>query len=305
MVIEALINSFLVEIHRDNITEKKYQAEAVCDFIYDNVKYINEEISKDFNVKLENCEFLNDYLKSLDSLKLFILSNSNNLNDITEILKSELFYIYKNIQLYYVKKNNLEVELVSGSNACEICQFLKTGKYDLTNHFLNDSCESYLRLKPVLNSFVNIIHPISNLYRVPVKYRRSIESFLNTLVVKDIKTNKKQIYYFISPEEYDLKDDILYVQKDAKIYLRFRHMTFKEDLLRCILSVTESEESRNLFYTLLKQNDNGNINLFINFLAKQNSLDFLKESMIAYILTPDILRECSEETYQFIGSVII
>jgi hypothetical protein len=124
---------------------------------------------------------------------------------------------------------------------------------------------------------------------------------LNYLQLKNIPVVKSNIFYFLNPEEYDLKEDILYMVEDSKIYLRFRHRTFKEDLLRVILSVKESEESRKLFYDLLKKENTGLCNPFINFLAKQNSFAFLRESYIANLLYPDTLKEISPETYEFLN----
>jgi hypothetical protein len=299
MLIPALLNDFLVSVHRDKITKIKDLANFSINFIEENIIFINEEIYKDFHVDSIKSNFISNYLNDLENFKLFILTNAKSLQDVHDIVHDELYYIYKNVQLDYVKFYDLDVELIAGKNCCDACKFLNNC-HDYSYLFSEDSCESYLRLKPVLTNFVNIIHCNSNLYRVPVKHRRELESFLSYISYKHIPIEKKNIYYFISPEEYNLKDDIIYVQESDKIYLRFRHRTFKADLLRVILSVKESEKSRKLFYDLLSSKNSNISDEFINFLAKQNSFDFLKESCIAYYLMPDTLKEVNLETYNFI-----
>ena len=282
---------------------------SLCNFCLNNVMYINDCAKHSLKVKADCNEalaFIASYKEDKSNFLSFI---QQRLQDITqplydileEILSQELHYLYKNLQLVYSHVFNISCDFIATSSCCDVCKFLVKKDINLTQHFQNDSCDSYLQLRTPTSQTINVFSKTFKIKGVPVKYRRNVESFLRLLLLRYERLIKPQyeLQYFLAPQELELPDNTLMIKKD-KTYQLFDMFTYKEDLLRHLLIVEESEYTRKLFYQHTSDKKFLPSCHFINFLAEQTSFNYLRESLIAWILHPLVLQEIDPLIYQHI-----
>lgn len=255
---------------------------SLRNFILNSIENIACIARKSLHIK-EDSDELKNFIKNYDISLEYIEENLDDLHEgLSFILNNEFNYLFKNFQMIYNNKFNLNTEFVIDDSCCDICKFLVNANNDLTEHFLHDDCNSYLRLKPDVINTINIISHRFKLKNVPIKYKHLIESFLKLMITKydDLVKKKYLLIYFNDSQEYDLDNYILFY-KEKIPYQKFNLLTYREDLLRHLLDIKENEITKNLY---LK-----NKGQFINFIAEKDSHSYLRESLISYILHPEIL----------------
>ena len=276
---------------------------SLTNFIKNNIEFIESAACKSLKVEKDETakNFTENYIKKIDTFRGYIESNieKDTRENLTMILNNELNYLFKNYQIIYKDKFKLETYFIVSEDCCDICRFLSKTNNDLKYHFLHDDCESFLKLKPEITETINIVSPRFKLKNVPVKYKNIVESFLRLVIMKYdyLIKDKLVLIYFNDPAEYNKEDNILLFYKDAIPYQKFNLLTFKEDLLRHLLVVEENEITKKIFYDYTDDRSIFPSSHFINFIAEQDSFNYLRESLICYLLHPNDLYQIDKQIF--------
>jgi len=277
---------------------------SLINFISNNLRFIDEAARSSLNIYEDNneCEqFIEEYKKNLDSLKEYTKTAfDESRENIKEILINELNFLYKNFQIIYKNKFHLNTEFIVTENCCDVCKFLSKTNCDLTYHFQHDDCESYLQLQPEIIHTINIFSPRFKIKNAPTRYKNAIESFLRILIMKynHLLKDKLNLVYFNDSLEYD-KPNMFSFYKGKWIYQKFNIHSYKDDILRHLLNVEENELTKQIYYSYIDDKNIFQSSHFINFIAEQNSFDYLRESMIAYLLHPNDLYLIDKKIFNY------
>lgn len=283
-----------------------------------------EELIKDkqhTSEKLEN--FINHYenvtLKSW-SINFFNMLektqptiNNDFIQKINDLLNCEIQYIFKNVQAIVSSDLKLNCILISHNSCCELCNFFSKENYNNENiesFFLNDDCDSYLKLNEQFLETENLICNGIKIYNVPKKLKKSISTFysLTQSNFNKIIKNTVKIKFFNDIDELNIdnidnfkifKNDIEYIYDKQCYYIKFNLSTYKYYLLRSLLEVKEIPNCvKDLYYKKIQRNNEiFRHKKFINYLAEQNSEDYFIESCICYILDKELLRNIDNDTF--------
>jgi len=235
------------------------------------------------------------------------------LDGLKKILCGEISNWYKKAQYQIIKERNLCMDFVCHDSACAICKCMEQNEYIEEKLLFGDTCDSYF-VKPVnMMEVDNLISGTVKFYDVPKKYKKSVASFYKLTKIKFEKFMKNPIKIkFVAEFDYgdeykDITDMINFVYDFGKnqFEIKFDDRTYQHDILKALFhDVKPTEKMVELYYAKTSKDvifPKGN---FITYLAGQNEYEYMKESLIAYVLTPWKLKVVDNEMFQLIQSEV-
>lgn len=303
--------------------------------LYDKAESIKQELQHDVNV-ISQCaiksvyedyipsnqykDFIEKYTLSLEDWKMevyLVLEKINNayhefninfLNSFEQIVNKEIQYLYKNLQYIIIQENNLDVEFVCHDSACSVCKFVSENNLITKDFIKQDDCDSYFVKKVDTIETDNLISNGIHFYNVPKKYKRQVSSFYKLVslrysrYIKD-KIKIKFVQEFDLEEKYkDITDliEYLYDNNENIYYIKFDIKSFQYYILKALNDLQEvPNEVKNYYYDKLHKDVIFSKDKFINYLAGQSPEYYYVETFIAYILSPDKLKQLDKKMFDY------
>ena len=265
-------------------------------------------------------DFIEQYKDSLDEWTkevYLVLEKINNsyhefnqqfLFSFEKIVNKEIQFLYKNLQWIIIREKNIDVEFIAHNSSCLACHFMSDNDMTFQGDVIQDDCDSYFIKKPDTLEVDNLISNGIHIYDVPKKYKHQVASFYKMLsckykrFIKD-KIKIKFVQEFNLDNKYkDITDLIEYLyDNDENMYLiKFDTKTFRYYILKSLLSLeTIPDEVKNNYYDKLHKDVIFSGDKFINYLAGQSDEDYYQETFIAYVLSPDKLKQVDREMFMY------
>ena len=298
------------------------KAEQVTNLLSASIPFIKKSairsVTGEESSNKEIDDFVNDYLASLQEWKLMLynmLEKTSRVESIDEdfllkfksIINEEIQFVYKNVQILIADIN--KCDFIVHDSACAVCKFLLANKCldKLKEHFKNDECDSYLKIKVDLFTTDNLISPNVRIYNVPVKQKKMIANFYKLIslqykkeIKEDIKIKYVEEFQVNDKEKQEIADMIRLCWSENEYHIKFDVNTWQRDLLKVLIKFEEvPEKIKDVYYAKIEKHVIFPRDKFITFLAGENPQQYFEESYIEYILHPQMLLEIDNEIFDY------